>query len=311
MAIIMFTSSTYEKARILLALLILWYLTGCGYISNNHRTNAENKNGPPSKKDQQMASEDIKVEDAVLGLRSFLYADMSLKEQAARLKGSHHVIDNALSLIESGKAKQAEMVLQSVSKSEPIYRNPTYWTVLAYVKQQSGNLEGSRESIRRIFMLPNIESGSLLSACNALRELGDESHVVKANEVVGVITEIAYKDTAIIMAGYEDGSSQLLFGTGGGVLGGKEHFPKESIVAAKRLVHSTQSFVGKAPLEEQRQLPKRDHVRFALLTCGGIHVLEERIGVLEQKNTQLDPVWSAANQLLGVLLSFMREQNKR
>jgi hypothetical protein len=130
------------------------------------------------------------------------------------------------------------------------------------------------------------------------------------DEVQGVVVEIGHRGTVIIVAGFKEGTSRLYFGRGGGVLGLKEDFPPETLQAARRLVAAAQSVLPHVPKEARREWPQEGSARFALLTPGGVHAVEEAIQTLETGAALLRPVWQAANQLLGVLGAHMRSKEE-
>jgi Zn-dependent protease len=257
-------------------------------------------------------SDNSKIEATILEMRPLLYADMSLKELAATSRGQHQAFDDALELIDSGKLRQAHEVLDSVCVDTAATNNPWYWILFAYAKQQLEDLAGSRECARKILALPVPESRTLLLACGILRELGEKLDDEITNHVYGVIIEIGVDSTIVIVAGYEDGSSRLLLGTGTGVFGEKEDFPKETIVAAKNLVQTAKTLVSQTIFEEKRQLPSQGQVRFKFLTGAGIRGLDARLERLEEESDHaLHSLWIAAQELRAQLQKFMAEKMKQ
>ena len=134
-----------------------------------------------------------------------------------------------------------------------------------------------------------------------------ESGIPSASKetVQGVVVEVGMEGTVLMVAGFADGTSRLLLGRGGGVIGEKEDFPAETRSAARALVQSGQSFLAQAPREPARSWPREGHVRFALLTSGGVHAVDATVDSLETGNAPLSPLWNAANNLLGPLIEFM------
>jgi hypothetical protein len=249
------------------------------------------------------------VDETLLYFRPLLYCDDSLKVQALRFRGIYQAIDEALDLINLGKHKRAKELLESSNGDQELENNPWYWTVLAYAQQQLGDFMGARESLRTIFTLPELETRMVLLAWAARRELGDGPDDETANHVLGVVVEIGVDSTIVIMAGYADGTSRLLLGSGGGVLGEKEDFPPETVVGAMNLVRAAQPFVSKVPLEQNQQLPTARQVRFALLTAGGIHVAKATLDQLEREQSHaFHPLWVAAKALRDPLLKIMSEE---
>ncbi len=160
--------------------------------------------------------------------------------------------------------------------------------------------------------MPQPESRLVLNIWKVLRELGEKPEARTANQVLGVVVEIEYEQSVVIVAGYADGESRLLLGGGGGgVIGKKESFPEETRVAAKELVAAAQPFVSNLPLETARDLPKQGQVRFALLTSSGTYIFKEEIDNLERENSRYETIWGAANWLLQSLLKFMSEEKEK
>jgi hypothetical protein len=141
--------------------------------------------------------------------------------------------------------------------------------------------------------------------------LGDKPEAKSANQVLGVIAEIGYEETVVIVAGYADGESRLFLGSGAGVLGKKESFPEDTRLAAKDLVAAAQPFVNSLPLENTRNLPKRGQVRFVLLTNSGIYAIKDDIARVSEKDSGRQSLWIASNALLTPLLKFMLQDEKK
>lgn len=260
---------------------------------------------------KQTTPNDTQVKEEILGLRRLLYADDSLQELASSPDEGNTIIDDASRLIENGKPQQALDVLQRANGKSALTRDPAYWIVAAYARHQLGDLQGARQSLQEVLKLPEVESRILLNVWKVLRDLGDKSETKKAGRVLGVIAEIGYKGTVVIVAGYADGESRLFLGSGGGLIGGKESFPEEARRGAKELVAAAQPFVNNLPLEAARELPKQGQVRFALLTSSGTYIIKDEIDHLERTDSQYYRIWRATNMLLTPLLRFMSEEEKK
>ncbi len=257
-------------------------------------------------------SDNAQVEEAILKMRSPLYADESLKELAFSSVGKHKSIDAALELINGGNLQRARRVLDSVRVDTMATKNPWYWFLFAHTQHQLGDHAGARGSVHKVFALPEPESRVLLLACGVLRELGEPIDEKMSSRVFGVGVEIGVDSTVVIVTGYEDGSSRLLLSTGTGVFGEKENFPKETIVASKNLVQSAQALVSQTIFEEKRQLPGQGHVRVTFLTGAGIRGLAARLEHLEKEdNHALRSLWIAAQELRAPLQKFMVERMKQ
>ena len=307
----------------------------CQSTKDNPPKTPQDKPGKQSsEKGPQKAPDDVKVDPVFFDLKEMLYFDKKLKEcvkeipesyklrseslrnnpelkSSGLLTEGHERIAEAASLVQNGDPKKAEKSLESIT-DEKLKQGIDYWMVLAYAKQQAGDLVGARNSMRQIFTLPQVETGIRLLTWNLLRELGDKPEEPIANEVLGVVVEVGMANTVAVVAGFADGMSRLWFVTGGGgTIGGVDSFPKETVIAAKDLVRAGQPLVGEFPLEKERQLPKQGRIRFALLTAGGIHVKEESIDLLEKgRSPLLYSVNSAAHKLFTLLLKFNFEKSK-
>ena len=136
-----------------------------------------------------------------------------------------------------------------------------------------------------------------------------ESGIPSASKdtVQAVVAEIGMEGTVLIVAGFADGTSRLFLGRGGGVIGEKEDFPQDTWAAARKLVQAGQASLPRVPRAPSRVWPQQGHVRFALLTSGGMHAAEVDIDHLEKGNAPLSPLWEATNNLLGPLIQFMNE----
>jgi hypothetical protein len=322
-----------QRTGVLLILLVTCSPVICQSTKNDLLANFQDN--PSSQKDSQKAPDGLKVDPAIFSLKELLYCDTKLKEWVNRipeyykshmksmrdnpelkklmpLNEDYGRIAEAVLLIQKGDPKQAERALES-NKNEKLKREFDYWIVLAYAKQQVGDLIGARNSIRQVFTLPDMETGIQLVAWSMLRELGDKPEEQIANEVLGVVVEVGTSNTVIVVGGFADGMSRLWAVTGGGgTIGGKESFPKESIIAAKNMVSAAQPLVSTFPLETDRQLPKQGRIRFALLTAGGIHVKEESIDQLDnERSPLLYSLHSASHHLFTILLKFNLDQRKK
>lgn len=134
---------------------------------------------------------------------------------------------------------------------------------------------------------------------------------LRDGDVYGVIVEIGVEGTVVIVAGFKDGTSRLIMGKGGGVLGNKNDFPFESRQVARQLVVAAGPLLSAVPIETGRPLPRQGSARFAILTQGGAHSAERPISILEGQKDDLTPLWGPANHLLGVLLQFMKQGQSR
>jgi tetratricopeptide (TPR) repeat protein len=326
----MFASIINKVSLTLLMLAVLSTIVSCesklkSQEANSSKGQSESINGAV----KQVAPNDLQIKEEILGLRQLLYADGSLKELASLRFDSNEIIDEqgrrqrlsstafeinkvfdkASLLIENGKPQQALDFLQSVNIKHDLKRDPAYWLVSAYARQQLGNLQASRQSLHEALKFPEIESRGMLNVWKVLRELGDKPE--PANQVLGVIAEIGYDETVAIVAGYADGESRLFIGSGGGVLGPKESFPEDTRIAAKELVAAAQPFVKNLPLENARDLPRQGQVKFVLLTNSGIYVIKDEIAHLNKEDSQFYPLWIAVNTLLTPSLKFLLEGEKK
>lgn len=321
-----------QRTGILLILLVTCSPIICQSTNNNPLANAQNK--PSSQNNPPKASDDLKVDPAIFGLKELLYCDKKLSECVSDIPQSYKLrtdpllnkqllkdsdlsnedyghIAEAVLLTQKGEPKQAVAILESNTNGK-IKQEFGYWMALAYAKQQLGDLIGARHSLRQILTLPDMETGIQLQVWSMLRELGDKPEEQIANQVLGVVIEVGVANTVVVVAGFADGMSRLWFVTGGGgPIGGKENFPKESIIAAKNMVSAAQPLVSAFPIEKDRQLPKQGRMRFALLTAGGIHVKEVSINQLDNRKAPLlYSLNSASHDLFTILLKFNLEQGK-
>jgi hypothetical protein len=249
---------------------------------------------------KQIVSDDVTVEPVVSALRKILFADEGLTELATQPYENFKIIRQAQLLFQEGKLKEADAVLESSRNDKDLKNNPWYWLVFAYVKQRINDNKAARNCIHQILGLPEVESRMWLYATAVLRELGEQFDDKTGNKVQGVVVEFNKDDLVVIVAGYEDGTSRLFFGNGGGVIGEKEDFPKETLAAAKQLVRFAQPLVDGLPLENVHPLPKPSEIRIALLTARGTRIFKSRFVNGDQDN-RLDLVWNAASELLDLL----------
>jgi len=239
----------------------------------------------------------ISVDRTFLELRDFLYPDgLSLKEIATGGFSENEVVGEAESLVKSGQLDKARELLLH-GNGPGLQEDPNYWFLMAYVQEQLGDSKAAKASIHEVLALP-VETRMILGSWHILRRLGEEPPKEVADQVLGVVFEIAVDDMITIAAGYADGTPRLLMSSGGGVLGEAEDFTEAERAAASLLVETAKPSLASFSREKDRRLPEPLSLRVALLTPAGVYSKSARA---TDDDTDLHPIIEAAQGLMWAL----------
>lgn len=252
------------------------------------------------------------MEAAILGLREFLYCDRTLDQTLESAGDGDEKLKQALALVAAGDARGAVKLLDEMNPGGKMAGDMHYWLAVAKARRAAGDADGARQAARR--PLSDAETRVVLQAWSVLRELGERPPADVADKVLGVVAEIGVDVGVMIVAGYQDGESRILWTTGGGLIGTPTD--EKVIAAAKELALAGQPLAGQPlagqlPHAADRPLPKPKRVRFALLTLGGMRAGEEGLSAAEGGASKFSPLYSATTRLMNLLLKEYQQREQR
>ena len=238
------------------------------------------------------------------GVRAFLFPDVfSLESLALEADTDDALVTGAQELAESGDLQGARVMLTSAPEPDAEQARD-YWLLLAHIHNALGDPDAARSSLSEILRLPDIETRLTLSCWHLLRELGHEPPPDVADQILGVVVDVAAEGDGMIttVAGYVDGTPRLLASNGTGVLGESRDFSGLPRFAARNLVESARSLAGSFPRVEDHDLPPFGSIRISLLTPGGIRARTEKIDALSKDFSRTA---GAGQQVMGALVPLL------
>ena len=90
--------------------------------------------------------------------------------------------------------------------------------------------------------------------------------------VLAVLMETGYPEAVATLVAIGDGTASLYFSNGGGIIGAGEHEPVRTVSA--EFITFAQQYVSHSTLTDAFPLPQENHVRFYLVTRGGVYTFE-------------------------------------
>lgn len=121
----------------------------------------------------------------------------------------------------------------------------------------------------------------------------------KKVSVYGVVMDWDMPEGGATTVAFSTGDASLYNSAGGGVIGGLTH--KNVQNAAKELLRKADGFVTMASLSVGTPLPKKDCVRFYLLTNKGIYTFEEKMSSFENETSPWFPFFEEVNKVITEL----------
>jgi len=117
--------------------------------------------------------------------------------------------------------------------------------------------------------------------------------------VFGIVMDWGMNSGIATTVSYQTGDASLYFSSGGGVIGGGQH---ENVnIAARKFVELAQIYLEKTIKTETIVLPKKDEVKFYLLTNNGIFVGEEQMRNFENKSSEWLDLFEEGNKVITEL----------
>ncbi len=121
----------------------------------------------------------------------------------------------------------------------------------------------------------------------------------KKVSVYGMVMDWDMPEGVATTIAFSTGDASLYNSAGGGVIGGIAH--KNVQDAAKELLRKADGFVARAFLTVDTPLPKKDCVRFYLLTNKGIYTFEEKMNNFENETSLWYPFFEEVNKVITEL----------
>jgi hypothetical protein len=181
--------------------------------------------------------------------------------------------------------------------------NPLFTSAYKYVKE--GRPEAAKKSLKQVLADPDAELRTKLWAWRSLRQLGEKPPANIANEVQGLVLEVAVENGVDTLAAYSGGSARYVNALGGAIVW---EVPGENRISAliTNAINAAKPLVEKSPVFDKHQPTKNDVLRVSILTYGGIHVVEAKQSDITEKHI-MSPVYEAGTQLFLALL----EENEK
>lgn len=121
----------------------------------------------------------------------------------------------------------------------------------------------------------------------------------KKVSVYGVVMDWDMPEGVATTIAFSTGDASLYNSAGGGVIGGSAH--KNVQNAAKELLRIADGFVARTSSLVDTPLPKKDCVRFYLLTNKGIFTAEEKMANFENETSPWYPFFEEVNKVITEL----------
>ena len=178
------------------------------------------------------------------------------------------------------------------------------WLSFAQARDQlnSGAKEGSKQTLRRILEMRDLESRHYLQAWHFLRELGESPSDGEAKQLYGVVVEVPLDEGLDIVAAYTDHTARYFNYSGAAIVWER---PNESLdKAIDSLLEAGRVVVGQiGPWEGERPpAPPKGQVRISMLVPSGLHFGQGPFDALSGDPLG-GPVIYAAMQLMQGLIT--------
>lgn len=121
----------------------------------------------------------------------------------------------------------------------------------------------------------------------------------RENKALAVLMEVGLEQGVATLVAVNDGSASLYFSNGGGVIGAGRD---PDVASASRLMiaRAENAIALMQPVIEY-PLPRSGHVRFYVVTPGGIYTAEQIESALAEGHDRLAVIWQQGQQLLAAI----------
>lgn len=178
------------------------------------------------------------------------------------------------------------------------------WLSFIHARDQmnSGDEESSKQTLRRILGMPDLESRHYLQAWHFLRELGESPSDDEAKRLYGVVVEVNLDEGLDIVAAYADHTARYFNYSGAAVVW--ERADESLDLAIDSLLDAGRVVADKiGPWEGARPAaPPTGQVRISMLVPSGLHFGQGPLDALSGDPLG-GPVIAAAMQLMQGLIA--------
>jgi hypothetical protein len=238
--------------------------------------------------------------------RDMLYPENPLEALFLKIESEEERFEAARQLAIRGEIRQARAILEA--GREELQGLPRYRWALFYLQQKLGDWPAALASLYEILATPALGSRETLRAWKLLRDLGESPPPAESKRVLGVVVEGGFGGSVLVVAAYADGQPRFFASTGAGAIG--DRWTDAETAKAHEIVRQAQELLeGMAPTED-RQLPKPGRVRFIFQTPGGCYGAEDSLVSLNQWQGPYAQIFSATDQLFGMLFRRYEELEK-
>jgi len=166
----------------------------------------------------------------------------------------------------------------------------------------SGDKENSKQTLRQILVMPDLESRHYLQAWHFLRELGESPSDGEAKRLYGVVVEVALDEGLDIVAAYADHTARYFNYSGAAIVW--ERADESLDPAIDSLLDAGRVVADKiGPWEGTRPAaPPTGQVRISMLVPNGLHFGQGPLEALSGDPLG-GPVIAAAMQLMQSLIA--------
>ena len=119
---------------------------------------------------------------------------------------------------------------------------------------------------------------------------------VDESDVIAVLMETGYPEAVATLIAVTDGTSSLYFSNGGGIIGGGEHQPVRDV--AKSFIAMANEYVSKRSAATTYPLPRKEYVRFYIVTAGAIYTVEALEDDLGNERHEFSPLFLKGHELI-------------
>ena len=119
---------------------------------------------------------------------------------------------------------------------------------------------------------------------------------IDQSDVIAVLMETGYPEAVATLVAATDGTSSLYFSNGGGIIGGGEHQPVHDV--AKSFITLAHDYVSKGSATSTYPLPRKEHVRFYIVTASAIYTVEALEDDLGNERHVFSPLFFKGHELI-------------
>jgi len=115
----------------------------------------------------------------------------------------------------------------------------------------------------------------------------------------GALMELGYPQTVATLISFADGTTSLVFSSGGGMVGGGQHTAVAE--ASRSFVESAEINLERMNRTDTNPLPEPGRARFYLLTYEGVFTSDASVIELEREDHPLTPLYFSGQAVIAEL----------